>query len=157
MPKYVEGELTAANARFAIVAARFNEFVTEPMLEGAIETLTGHGASDDDIVVFRVPGAFEIPVAAERVAMEDVYDAIICVGAVIRGDTPHFEYISAEVTRGIGEVALTHDIPVSFGVVTVDEVEHAVQRAGGEAGNKGSEAALAAIEMVQLFRQIGSE
>ena len=157
MPKIVEGELNAADARYAIVVARFNEFVTERLLEGAIETLKSHGADDDCIVVFRVPGAFELPVAAERIAMEDVYDAIICIGAVIRGDTPHFEYISAEVTRGIGEVALTHDIPVSFGVITVDEVEHAVQRAGGEAGNKGAESALAAIEMVQLFRQIGSE
>lgn len=156
MPKIVEGELKAGDARFAIVSSRFNEFVTDRLLEGAVETLRSHGAADDAITVYRVPGAFEIPVVAERVAMEGEFDAIICVGAVIRGETPHFEYISAEVTRGIGEVALTHEIPVTFGLITADKVEHAVQRAGGDAGNKGAEAALAAIETVQVLRQVGA-
>lgn len=146
--------LTAGGLRFAIVAARTNEAVTSQLLGGALDCLRRHGAGEEDITVARVPGCFEIPLAAQRLAASGDHDAVICLGAVIRGATPHFEYISAEVTRGVGQVGLTTGIPTAFGVLTCDTVEQAMDRAGLKGGNKGTGAAMAAIEMVNLFRAI---
>lgn len=149
----LEGDLIVKGAKFGIVLGRFNAFIGERLLEGAIDTLTRHGAKDSDIAVMRVPGAFEIPLAAQRMARSKKYDAIIALGVVIRGGTPHFEYVAGEVTKGLSAVSLNEDLPVTFGVLTVDSIEQAIERAGTKAGNKGSEAAITAIEMVNLLKQ----
>jgi 6,7-dimethyl-8-ribityllumazine synthase len=155
MPKVFEGQLIAKGKKFGIVAARFNEFITNKLLEGALDALKRHGAKDDEIEIVWVPGSFEIPYAAQRmVAGKKKYDAIICVGAVIRGSTPHFEYISAEVTKGIAQTGLNSGIPVIYGVITPDTLEQAIERAGTKAGNKGFQAAMSAIEMANLFDRI---
>lgn len=154
MPEIIEGRLDAKGYKFGIVVSRFNSFICERLLEGALDTLTRHGAEDSDMTVVRVPGAFEIPLLAKKLAGSGRFDAVICLGAVIRGGTPHFEYVSAEVSKGVAAVALEADIPVSFGVLTTDTVEQAIERAGTKAGNKGSEATMSAIEMVNLLGAI---
>jgi 6,7-dimethyl-8-ribityllumazine synthase len=151
----IEAGYVAKGKKFALVVARFNGFVVESLLEGAIDTLKRVGNVDDqDITVVRIPGAFEMPLAVQRVAASKKYDAIIALGAVIRGGTPHFEYVSGECTKGIGQVAMQHDLPVAFGVLTVDSIEQAVERAGTKAGNKGAEAAMSALEMVNVLDQL---
>lgn len=156
MPKVYEGQLIAKGKKFGIVASRFNEFITNKLLEGALDALKRHGAKDEEIEIVWVPGSFEIPYAAQRMATgkKKEYDAIICVGAVIRGSTPHFEYISAEVTKGIAQTGLSSGIPVIYGVITPDTLEQAIERAGTKAGNKGFQAAMSAIEMANLFDRI---
>ena len=141
-------------ARFAIVAARFNEKITEALLEGAMATLAEHGVADDHVSVVQVPGAFEIPITAKRLAASGRYEAIITLGAVVRGGTPHFEYVAGECARGVSRVALQENVPVIFGVLTTDTDEQALDRAGGKEGNKGSEAAIAGLEMVTLLRRL---
>ncbi len=152
--KTIEGALNVQNARFCLVVARFNSFIVESLLEGAIDTIKRHGAAESDITVVRVPGAFEMPLVVEKVAASGNYDAVVALGAVIRGGTPHFEYVAGECVKGIAQVTLKHGVPVSFGVLTVDTIEQAIERAGTKAGNKGGEAAMSAIEMVNLLRQI---
>ena len=149
----IEASLMIEEARFGLVVGRFNSFVVEHLTRGAIDTLLRHGARHEDIEIVRVPGAFEIPLAAKRMAESERYDAIIAIGAVIRGGTPHFDYVAGECTKGIAHVALEYDIPIAFGVLTVDTIEQAIERAGTKAGNKGEEAALSIIEMVNLLRQ----
>ena len=155
MTKVYEGQLLAADLKFGIVASRFNEFITQKLLEGALDALKRHGASDEAIEVAWVPGSFEIPLVAKKMAESGRYDAVICVGAVIRGSTPHFEYIAAEVTKGIAQAALTTGVPVIYGVITTDTIEQAIERAGTKAGNKGFAAAESAIEMANLLRCLG--
>jgi len=150
----IQGQLNSSGMRFAIVASRFNDFVTSRLLGGALDALERTGTAEADITVVRVPGSFEIPLAAKKLVQTKKYDAVICLGTVIRGETPHFDYISSEVTKGIGSVSLESGIPVAFGVLTVDSVEQAVDRAGMKSGNKGSEAALSAVEMVSLLKQL---
>ncbi|HKJ07594.1 MAG TPA: 6,7-dimethyl-8-ribityllumazine synthase [Gammaproteobacteria bacterium] len=150
------GDLQVRDARFALVVARFNSFVVDSLLSGAVDTLTRHGADPRDLHVVRVPGAFEMPLVAQRLAAAKRYDAIIALGAVIRGGTPHFEYVAGECTKGLANVMMGHDVPVAFGVLTVDTIEQAIERAGTKAGNKGVEAALSAIEMVSLLRNLGT-
>jgi 6,7-dimethyl-8-ribityllumazine synthase len=152
MIKTYEGALRAGNARYGLVVARWNGFIVEQLEKGAIDALRRHGAEEADLTIVRVPGAFEMPVAIERVAAKGEQDAIIALGAVIRGGTPHFEYVASECVKGMAQVSLKHGIPVTFGVLTVDTIEQAVERAGTKAGNKGAEAALSAIEMVDLLR-----
>jgi 6,7-dimethyl-8-ribityllumazine synthase len=152
--KTIEGDLRVQNARFCIVVSRFNSFVVESLLAGAVDALKRHGAEEADLTVVRVPGAFEMPVAIERIAAKGGYDAIVAIGAVIRGGTPHFEYVAGECVKGMAHVGLKHGIPVSFGVLTVDTIEQAIERAGTKAGNKGAEAAMSAIEMVNVLRQL---
>lgn len=152
-----EGAYEAKDARFAVVVSRWNQEITEPLLEGALRALTRHGVDAESIQVYRVPGAFELPLAAKRVARTGKVDAIITLGCVIRGDTPHFDYVCSECTRGIGEVSLTEDLPVAFGVLTTDNLAQAQARSGDNPENKGEEAALTALEMVSLLRQIGSQ
>lgn len=153
--KILEGGSTISGARIGLVAARFNSYIVEALIGGALETLQRHGVAERDIELARVPGAFEIPLMAQRMAAAKRYDAIICLGAVIRGGTPHFEYVAGECARGISAVALKYDMPVIFGVLTVDTMEQALERAGAHAGNKGADAALCAIEMVNVLRQLG--
>ena len=151
----IKGDSRADGARFALVAGRFNSFIVDHLVQAAVETLTGHGIDQSDIDLVYVPGAFEIPLAVQRMAAkEDAYDAIIALGCVIRGATPHFEYVAGECARGLAAVSLEYDVPVAFGVLTVDTIEQAIERAGTKAGNKGAEAALAALEMVSLFRRL---
>ena len=152
--KTIEGAMTVDNARFCLVAARFNSFVVKSLLDGAIDTLKRHGANEDDLTLVRLPGAFEMPVALEKLAASGKYDAIIALGAVIRGGTPHFDYVAGECVKGMAQVSLKHGVPIAFGVLTVDTIEQAIERAGTKAGNKGAEATLSAIEMVNLLRQI---
>ncbi len=154
--KSIEGELTVNNARFGILVSRFNSFIVERLVEGALDTLRRHGAEDTAIEIVRIPGAFEMPIAAQRMAATKKYDAIIALGAVIRGGTPHFDYVAGECTKGLSMVSIQHDIPVTFGVLTVDTIEQAIERAGTKAGNKGSEAAITAIEMVNVLRKLES-
>ena len=154
MTRIHEGMLTAQNKRFAIVVSRFNSFITDRLLEGALDVIQRHGGNLDTVEVFKVPGCFEIPMAADRIASSKRFDAIICLGALIRGATPHFDYISAECTKGIAQLALNYHMPVTYGVITADTLEQAVERAGTKAGNKGAEAALAAVEMADLFSSI---
>ncbi len=154
MTRIHEGMLTAQNKRFAIVVSRFNSFITDRLLEGALDVIQRHGGNLDTVEVFKVPGCFEIPMAADRIASSKRFDAIICLGALIRGATPHFDYISAECTKGIAQLALNYHMPVTYGVITADTLEQAVDRAGTKAGNKGAEAALAAVEMADLFSSI---
>lgn len=152
--KNIEGDLVVHGARFGIVLARFNSFIVERLLEGAVDTLQRHGAESDAIEIVRVPGAFEIPLALKKMAASSKYDALIALGAVIRGGTPHFEFVASECTKGMAQVNMQHEIPVAFGVLTVDTIEQAIERAGTKAGNKGAEAAASAIEMVNLLKQI---
>jgi 6,7-dimethyl-8-ribityllumazine synthase len=152
--KTLEGKLLARDIRFGVVAARFNDFIVEPLLRGALDTLIRHGAVEADITVARVPGAWEIPLAVKRMAASRRFDAIIALGAVIRGATPHFDYVAGECTKGVAQASMSHDLPVAFGVLTVDTIEQAVERAGTKAGNKGAEAAASAIEMANLLRQL---
>lgn len=154
MAKVIEGKLDAHGLKFGIVVSRFNNFVTDRLLEGAMEALKGYGGEERNIDIVRVPGAFEIPLMAQKMAASGKYDALICLGAVIRGDTPHFEYIAEAATRGIGNTVLENRIPISFGVLTTNSVEQALERAGTKTENKGYEAALTAIEMASLNRQI---
>ncbi|MDT4329408.1 6,7-dimethyl-8-ribityllumazine synthase [Methylomonas sp. MED-D] len=150
----VEGHLSAQGGKFCIVSSRFNSFIVGQLEAGAIDALVRHGAAEADIKLIKVPGAFELPVAVQRIAAAKKYDAIIVLGAVIRGGTPHFEYVAGECVKGIAQVALQYDVPVSFGVLTVDSIEQAIERAGTKAGNKGAEAAMSAIEMVSLFNNL---
>jgi 6,7-dimethyl-8-ribityllumazine synthase len=152
MTKIIEGKLDASGQRFGLVVSRFNSFICDRLVEGALDALLRHGASREDIQIVRVPGAFEIPMTAKKMAATGRYDALICLGAVIRGATPHFDYVSAEVSKGVASVSLEAGIPVAFGVLTTDNIEQAIERAGSKAGNKGSEAAVTAIEMVNLFK-----
>lgn len=154
MLKVVEGQFKAEGLRFAVVVSRFNDFVSAKLLEGAIDTLLRHGASQDDLTVVKVPGAFEIPLIAGKLAGSGKFDAVICTGAVIRGGTPHFDYVAAEVSKGIAAVGLESGIPVTFGVLTTDNLEQAIERSGSKAGNKGAEAAMAAIEVVNVLKQL---
>ncbi len=152
--KTLEGQLKADNLKFGIVVGRFNEFISSKLLSGSIDCLVRHGADNDDITIAWVPGAFEIPLVAKKMAATGKYDAIICLGAVIRGATPHFDYVCAEVSKGIASVSLQYETPVSFGVLTTENIEQAVERAGTKAGNKGVDAAMAAIEMADLLKNI---
>jgi 6,7-dimethyl-8-ribityllumazine synthase len=152
--KTLEGNMTHTGGRYALVVGRWNSFVVEHLLEGAADTLRRHGVADEQMTVIRVPGAFEIPLACQRLARTGDYDAIIALGAVIRGGTPHFEHVAGECTKGVAQVSLGHDIPIAFGVLTVDSIEQAIERSGTKAGNKGVEAALSALEMVSLLSQI---
>lgn len=154
--KTVEGQLRVDAAKIVLLVARFNSFVVESLLDGAVDTLVRHGAQPKDLQIVRVPGAFEMPLAAQRLAATGKYDAIIALGAVIRGGTPHFEYVAGECTKGLAMVMQQHNIPVSFGVLTVDTIEQAIERAGTKAGNKGVEAAMSAIEMVDLLRKLSA-
>ncbi len=150
MARMVEGNLAAKGCAFGIVASRFNDFITARLLDGALDALRRHGADEDKITVARVPGSFEIPLVAKRMAASRQYDAVICLGTVIRGATPHFEYIAGEVAKGVAMAGLETGVPIAFGVLTTDSIEQAVERAGTKAGNKGFDAAVAAIEMVSL-------
>ena len=150
----IEGRYTEADGRYAIVVGRFNQFVVDSLVEGAVDALVRHGVGEDNITVIRVPGAYEIPLAAQAVAEKGDVDAIIALGAVIRGSTPHFDYVAGESASGLNKVQMDTGVPCAFGVLTVDTIEQAIERAGTKAGNKGSEAALVAIEMVSVLRQI---
>lgn len=152
--KTLEGQLKADGLKVGIVVGRFNEFITGKLLTGSIDCLTRHGADEKDITIAWVPGAFEIPLTAKKMAASKKYDAIICLGAVIRGATPHFDYVCAEVSKGIATVSLQYDMPVAFGVLTTENIEQAVERAGTKAGNKGVDAAMAVIEMADLLKKI---
>jgi 6,7-dimethyl-8-ribityllumazine synthase len=154
MPNFIEGKLDATGLSFGIIVGRFNSFIGERLLEGALDGLIRHGADDANIDVLRVPGAFEIPLAASKMAARRKYDAIICLGAVIRGSTPHFDYVAAEVSKGVAHVSLESGVPVIFGVLTTDTIEQAVERAGTKAGNKGFDAAVTAIETANVFREL---
>ncbi|MGA9236201.1 MAG: 6,7-dimethyl-8-ribityllumazine synthase [Desulfobacterales bacterium] len=151
MVKILEGQLIAKGKRFGIVVSRFNDFITEKLLSGALDALTRTGAKENDIQIIKVPGAFEIPLAAKKAAQTDRYDAVICLGAVIRGATPHFDYVCAEVSKGVAQVGLDFGLPVIFGVLTTDTVEQAIDRAGTKSGNKGWQAAMSAVEMANLM------
>ena len=150
----VEGKLIGEGLKFALVVSRFNSFITERLLEGALDSLRRKGVREEDLTLVRVPGAWEIPLAAKRLAQAKSYHAVICLGAVIRGSTPHFDYVAAEVSKGIAMVSLETGVPISFGILTTDTLEQAIERAGSKAGNKGYAAAEAAIEMVNLLRQL---
>ncbi|MBE1286730.1 MAG: 6,7-dimethyl-8-ribityllumazine synthase [Alteromonadaceae bacterium] len=151
----IEGNMRATGKKFAIVVSRFNSFVVESLLEGALDALERHGeVSDSDVTVVRVPGAYELPLAAKKIANQGQYDAIIALGAVIRGGTPHFDFVAGECNKGLAQVSLEFDIPVSFGVITTDSIEQAIERSGTKAGNKGAEAALGALEMVNVMSAI---
>jgi 6,7-dimethyl-8-ribityllumazine synthase len=152
MVKYIEGDLQAAGKKFGIVVSRFNSFIAERLLDGALDTLLRSGAADDAIEVARVPGAFEIPLMAQKMVKSGRYDAVICLGAVIRGATSHYDLVANEAAKGIAQVSLEHEVPLVFGVITTDTIEQAIERAGSKAGNKGSEAASVAIEMVNIFQ-----
>jgi 6,7-dimethyl-8-ribityllumazine synthase len=152
MVRQLEGHLNAKGFRFGLVVSRFNEFISGKLLTGAMDALKRHDARDEDIEILWVPGAFEIPLIAKKMAVSKRYDAVICLGAVIRGSTPHFEYVAAEVSKGIALVGLETEIPVMFGIITSDTLEQAIERAGSKAGNKGWDAALGAIEMVNLIK-----
>ena len=154
MPNTLEGKLNAQGLRFAIVVSRFNELITSKLLSGAIDSVIRHGGEDTNITVAWVPGTFEIPVVAQKLAASQRFDAVICLGALIRGATPHFEYLAAEVTKGIAQVGLQSGVPTVFGVLTTDSIEQAVERAGTKSGNKGFDAATTAIEMANLLKQI---
>jgi len=152
--KKIEGKLDATNQKFGIIVGRFNEFIGSKLLDGSLDALKRHGASEDDIEIAWSPGAFEIPLIAQKMAKTKKYDAIICLGAVIRGATPHFDYVSAEVSKGIAHVSLETEIPVIFGILTTESIEQAIERAGTKSGNKGFDVAVTAIEMVNLMKTI---
>ena len=153
MAKYIEGNLQAEGKKFGIIVSRFNSFIAEKLLEGAIDTLLRSGASDDDIDVVRVPGAYEIPLVALKMAKSGKYDAVICLGVIIRGATPHFDFVANEAAKGIAQAGMDTGVPTIFGVLTTETIEQAIERAGSKAGNKGSECAAAAVEMVNLLNQ----
>ena len=157
MPKVIEGNLSARGLKTAVVVSRFNDFIGERLLDGAVDTLLRSGAADSDIEVVKVPGSFEMPVVAKTLAKSGNYDAIICVGCVIRGSTPHFDYVAGEAAKGIAKVALDYECPVSFGVITADNLEQAIERAGTKSGNKGRDAALTAIEMANLIKTLSKK
>ncbi len=152
--KEISGDLIAQGLKFAFVVARFNELIGERLLEGALDTFQRHGGNPDDVVVIRVPGAYEIPLAAKKIAGKGLYDAVICLGAVIRGETPHFEYVAANAASGISTVSLESGIPISFGILTTDTIEQAIERSGTKSGNQGRNATLTAIEMASLLGKI---
>jgi 6,7-dimethyl-8-ribityllumazine synthase len=152
--KELRAQLIAKGLKFGIIVSRFNEFITKELLKGAVDTLIAHGADEKDIDIYWCPGSFEIPGLAKRIASKVKYDALICLGAVIRGDTPHFEYVAAEASKGIARLNLELDMPVSFGIITADTLEQAIERAGTKDGNKGRVAALSAIEMANLYKKI---
>jgi len=154
MPKIIEAKLQAEGKKFALVVSRFNDFITDKLLGGAVDGLLRSGARDKDVEIVKVPGAFEIPLIAKKMAATGRYNAVICLGAVIRGTTPHFEYVSAEVSKGIAKVGLESEIPVIFGIVTTDTIEQAIERAGTKAGNKGWDAAITAVEMANLIEVV---
>lgn len=154
MSRLIQGDLVAKGLRFAFVVSRFNDFITSRLLEGAMDAVLRHGGKEEDVDIVRVPGAFEMPVVAKRLAKSRRYDAVVCLGAVMRGSTPHFEYIASELAKGLANVSLEIEIPISFGVLTTDTLEQAIERAGSKAGNKGFEAAVSAIEMANLFKQL---
>jgi 6,7-dimethyl-8-ribityllumazine synthase len=154
MPKTLEGKISAEGYRFGLVVSRFNDFISSKLVEGAVDALKRHGATEEQLLLVKVPGAFEIPLAAKKLAESGKVDAVICLGAVIRGSTPHFDYVAAEVSKGIAMVALDAKMPVAFGVLTTDNLEQAIERAGTKSGNKGWDAALAAMEMVDLLKQL---
>ncbi len=156
MPRYIEGDFLPPKGRFAICVARFNAFITESLVNGAVDTLVRHGVADSDVDVYRCPGTYELPALTRRVAESRQYVGIITLGAVIRGGTPHFDYVAGECAKGIGNVAFTAQASVTFGVLTCDTVEQAIDRAGVKAGNKGAEAAMACIEMVNLYAKMGA-
>ena len=153
MKKY-EGELQAKGLKFAVIVSRFNEFITSKLLDGAVDALLRHGSSEDNIDIIKFPGSFEIPLVAKKIAKKKSYDAIICLGTIIRGATPHFEYVASEAAKGIALVSLEAEIPVAFGVITADTIEQAIERAGTKSGNKGWDAALVAVEMAQLLKKL---
>ncbi len=155
MPKIIEGTFEAKGFKFGLLVSRFNSFICDRLVEGAIDTLVRHGADDANLTIVKVPGAFELPLVAKKMAMSGNYDALICLGAVIRGGTPHFEYVSSEMTKGIAMASMESGLPVAFGVLTTDSIEQAIERAGTKAGNKGAEAAMSAIEMVNLIGAVG--
>jgi 6,7-dimethyl-8-ribityllumazine synthase len=157
MSKLIEAKLNAKGKRFAIIAGRFNDFITSRLVEGAEDALVRNGAAADDIDIVKVPGAFEIPLAAKKITQRGKYDAVICVGAIIRGATSHYDYVCAELTKGIAHVSLETGIPVMFGVLTTDTIEQAIERAGSKSGNKGWDAAVGAIEMANLIEEIDRE
>ncbi len=154
MVRTIEGNLIAKGKKFGIIASRFNDFITKELVSGCLDMLTRHGANNEDLSITWVPGAFEVPLLAQRLAKSKSYDALICLGTVIRGSTPHFEYIASEVAKGIAKVSLDTGLPVIFGIITADTIEQAVERAGTKEGNKGRDAALSAIEMVNLLDKI---
>lgn len=154
MPKIIEGDLSAKGLKFAIVVSRFNDFISDRLLGGATDTLLRSGAADKDIEIIKVPGSFEMPLVAKAVAEGGRCDAVICLGAIIRGSTPHFDYVAAEAAKGIARAAIDSGVPVAFGVITADNLEQAIERAGTKSGNKGRDAALTAIEMATLLKQI---
>ena len=156
MTKQIEGNLNATGLKVGLLVSRFNSFISDRLLEGAVDALVRHGADQKNLTVVRVPGAFELPVAAKKMVETGKFDAVVCLGAVIRGATPHFDYVSAEVSKGIASVSLDSGVPVAFGVLTTDNIEQAVERAGTKSGNKGFEAAVTAIEMVNLFKAMGA-
>ena len=151
MPEILEGKISAEGFQFGIIVSRFNDFISSKLVEGAMDALRRHGAKEEQLTLAKVPGAFEIPLAAKKLAETGKFHALICLGAVIRGSTPHFEYVAAEVSKGIAAVALECKIPVTFGVLTTDNLEQAIERAGSKSGNKGWDAAMAAMEMISLF------
>lgn len=154
MSKTYSGQLTTKGAKFALLASRFNDFIVSRLIDGAKDALVRHGAKEDDIDIIWVPGAFELPQVARRVAAKEEYAATICLGCIIRGATPHFDYVAAEAAKGLAQVAMQSEMPLTFGVLTTDTIEQAVERAGTKAGNKGADAAIAAIELVNLFKQL---
>ena len=152
--KIIEGELQAKGIKFGIIVSRFNDFITSRLLDGAVDALVRHGAKEDDIEVVKVPGSFEIPLVAKRMASKGTYNAVICLGTVIRGATPHFDYVASEVSKGVAAASLETGVPIAFGVITSDTIEQAIERAGTKAGNKGWDAAITAIEMAQVLKKI---
>jgi 6,7-dimethyl-8-ribityllumazine synthase len=150
-----QGKLQAQGLKVGIVLSKFNQFVSERLLEGALDALYKLGAGEEDITIFKVPGSFEVPVVAKKLALTKKYDGLICLGALIRGDTPHFDFLSAEVTKGLAQISLDHGLPVSFGILTVDTIEQGIERAGTKAGNKGYDAALSLVETINLLQQAG--
>jgi len=154
MPTLIEGAISAKDVKCAIVVSRFNDFICQRLLDGALDALKRHGASEDNITIVKVPGAFEIPAMAKRLSLKKQFDCVICLGAVVRGATPHFDYISSQVSRGVASVALESPVPVSFGVLTADTLEQAIERAGAKSGNKGWDSAISALEMVSLFQAL---
>jgi 6,7-dimethyl-8-ribityllumazine synthase len=152
--KIIQGDLQAKGLKFAVVVSRFNDFITSKLLDGAVDALVRHGAKEEEIDVVKVPGAFEIPLAAKKLAAKGVYHAVVCLGTVIRGATPHFEYVAAEVSKGVAAASLETGVPIAFGVITSDTIEQAVERAGTKSGNKGFDAAITAIEMAQVMKKL---
>jgi 6,7-dimethyl-8-ribityllumazine synthase len=154
MPRNIEGKISAQGMKFAVVLSRFNSFIGDKLLDGAVDAVVRHGGKDEDIHVFRVPGAFEVPQTAKKIVDSGKYDAVICLGAVIRGATPHFEYIAAESAKGVAKLSLESPVPIAYGIITTDNIEQAIERAGSKSGNKGYDAAVTAIEMANLSAEM---